>query len=136
MTPAQKKARKRLFEDFEFWARHSCVIRTKEGEIKPFILNRVQKRLLKLIQEQLLTTGYIRVVILKGRQQGASTFVHAYIYWWVSQHGGQKGIVIAHEADSTQTLFDMYQRTHDNMPEALKPATKYSSKKELRFETL
>lgn len=134
--PSLVQARKRLFEDFEFWARHSCKVRTKEGEIKPFILNRVQRRFLQNINDQLKTTGRIRAVILKGRQQGLSTFVHAYIYWWVSQRVGQKGLVIAHESDSTQALFDMYQRTHENLPILLKPETKFSSKKELRFAGL
>lgn len=130
------KTRKRLFEDFEFWAKHSCKIRTKAGEIRPFELNAVQRRFLQNIHDQLQTTGRVRSVILKGRQQGLSTFVHAYIYWYVSQHGGQKGIVIAHKKDSTQTLYDMYKRTHDNMPEALKPSTRYSSRRELVFDKL
>jgi hypothetical protein len=128
--------RRRLFEDFEFWAKHSCKIRTKAGAVEPFVLNPVQRRLLQNIHEQLQATGRIRVVILKGRQQGLSTFVHAYIYWWVSQHRGNKGIVIAHKKDSTQTLYDMYKRTHENMPELLRPSTRYSSRKELVFDAL
>lgn len=133
---AIKKARKRLYEDFAFWAKHSCKIRTKDGDILPFDLNPVQVRLLDCINAQLEQTGKIRTVILKGRQQGLSTFVHAYIYWYVSQHKGQKGIVIAHKKDSTQTLYDMYKRTHENMPEALKPSTRYSSRRELVFDKL
>ena len=86
------RTRKRLLEDFEFWAKHSCKIRTKEGEIKPLLLNRVQKRFLNNINDQLLTTGMIRSVVLKGRQQGLSTVIHAYIYWFLSQHGAKKGV--------------------------------------------
>jgi hypothetical protein len=135
-TAAHLKTRKRLLDDFEFWAKHSCKIRTKDGNIQPLTLNPVQRRFLVSCNEQLETTGYIRAVILKGRQQGLSTFVHAYIYWWVSQHKGQKGIVIAHKKDSTQTLYDMYKRTHENMPALLKPGTKYSSRRELVFDEL
>jgi hypothetical protein len=131
-----QKTRKRLLDDFEFWAKHSCKIRTKAGEVMPLTLNPVQRRFLAHCIEQLKTVGYIRSVVLKARQQGLSTFVHAFIYWWVSQHGGQKGIVIAHKKDSTQTLYDMYKRTHENMPVALKPSTKYSSKRELVFDVL
>lgn len=78
----------------------------------------------------------IRAVILKGRQQGMSTFVSAYIYWHLSQHKGKKGVVIAHVKDSTQALFDMYKRIHDNIPQALKQATRYSSRRELVFKSL
>jgi hypothetical protein len=126
-------ARKRLLEDFEFYAKHSVLIRTKEGEIKPLVLNKVQKRFLARVISQQEETGKVRFVILKGRQQGISTVVSAFIYWWTSQRKGQKGIVIAHEAKSTQSLFDMYKRAHDHMPEMLKPETKYSNKKELIF---
>lgn len=139
MTATKEKllrTRKRLFEDFEFWAANSCKIRTKAGEIKALVLNRVQKRFLKNCHDQLVTTGRIRSVVLKGRQQGLSTVISAYLYWWLSQHSAQKGIVIAHVKDSTQTLFDMYKRIHDNMPELLKPSTKYSSRRELVFDTL
>jgi hypothetical protein len=136
LTKEQIAARKRLLEDFEFWAKHSCKIRTKSGEIVSLELNKVQKRLLARIDDQLRTQGKIRLVILKGRQQGFSTVVSAYIYWWTSQHKGQKGIVIAHVKDSTQTLFDMYGRIHKNIPEMLKPSTKYSSKREIVFDAL
>ncbi len=139
MAVAQEKllrTRKRLFTDFEFWAEHSCKIRTKAGEIQLLILNRVQKRFLKHIIAQLAATGRIRSVILKGRQQGLSTVVSAYLYWWLSQHSAQKGIVIAHVKDSTQALFDMYKRMHENMPELLKPKTRYSSRREIVFDVL
>lgn len=128
--------RKRLLNDFAFWAKNCCKIRTKAGEVTPLILNRVQKRFLAHITDQLLTTGKIRSVILKGRQQGLSTVVSAYIYFHLSQHQGKKGVVIAHVKDSTQTLFDMYKRIHDNMPELLKQETRYSSRRELAFKSL
>lgn len=136
LTKAQIAARKRLLEDFEFYAKHAIKIRTKSGDICPLVLNRVQKRFLKLVIEQMETTGKIRMVILKGRQQGLSTVVSAFIYWWVSQRTGQKGLVIAHKSESTQALFKMYHRAHTSMPEMLKPSTKYSNKKELVFDKL
>jgi hypothetical protein len=129
--------RKRLLKDFKFWAKHSWKIRTKSGAIVPLVLNKVQERfLLEHAMPQLDTVGYIRSVILKGRQQGLSTVVAAYLYFRASQHTGQKGLVVAHQAESTQTLFNMYQRGHENMPDMLKPATKYSSKTELVFRDL
>jgi hypothetical protein len=139
MTKQQKlrETRKRLLNDFAFWAKHSWKIRTKSGAIVPLTLNAVQERfLLEHVMPQLETVGYVRSVILKGRQQGLSTVVAAYLYFRASQHKGQKGLVIAHEAKSTSALFGMYQRGHDNMPELLKPETKYSSKSELVFKTL
>lgn len=134
MTP--KETRKRLLEDFEFYAKHCVNIRTKEGEVKRFVLNRVQHKLLKLVIKQYAETGKVRIVILKARQQGLSTFVHAWLYWFLSQHKAKKALVVAHIADSTKTLFDMYKRTHEMMPETLRPQTKYSSRRELTFPVL
>lgn len=130
------KVRRRFLNDFAFWAKHACRIRTKEGEIVPLVLNGPQRRLLKLVEEQRRTTGRIRIIILKARQQGFSTFVSAWQYWWLSQHPAQKGVVVTHKSDSTRALFDMYKRIHANTPELLRPTTSYSSRKELVFDKL
>lgn len=128
--------RKRLLDDFEFYAQHAVKIRTKQGEVRSLILNRVQKKLLKSIIEQYAATGKVRIIILKARQQGLSTFVHAWLYWFLSQHNAKKGLVVAHVADSTKALFDMYKRTHTEVPDLLRPSTRYSSRRELFFDVL
>src|SRR5512139_3344036 len=100
--------RRRLLEDFEFYAKHCVQIRTKQGTIVPLNLNAVQRRLLAAIKRQFETRGRVRMVVLKARQQGLSTVISALQYWWLSQRKAQKGLVMAHEADSTTALFDMY----------------------------
>jgi hypothetical protein len=130
------RLRKRLKDDFEFYCKHCVKIRTKEGTIVPLILNEVQQRFVKRIVAHSTTTGRVRFIVLKARQQGLSTVISAWQYFWVSQREAQKGLVMAHEAEATSTLFTMYQRTHDNMPEMMKQATKYSSKTELVFKEL
>jgi hypothetical protein len=135
-TRKAAEVRKRLRDDFEFYCRHCVKIRTKDGETLPFILNGPQRRLLETINAQKEVSKKVRVIILKARQQGFSTFVHAYLYWQLSQQRSKKGLVVAHIADSTRALFDMYRRTHDLVPEVVRPATKYSSRKELSFSAL
>lgn len=128
--------RKRLRDDFEFWAKHCCQIRTKEGTIVPLVLNRVQKRFLDRVLAQLATRGRVRMVVLKARQQGLSTVISALQYWWISQRKGFKGLVMAHEAKSTDVLFTMYKRIHENAPELVRPKTKYINSRELVFGLL
>lgn len=135
-SDAQLAARKKLRDDFEFYAKHCVLIRTKEGAIAPLLLNRVQKRFVDAINVQMLETGRVRFVVLKARQQGLSTVISAWQYWWLSQRKAQKGLVMAHEAESTQTLFDMYKRVHENVPDIVRPSTKYSSRTELVFDKL
>jgi hypothetical protein len=135
-NPELLELRKRFLSDFEFWAKFCCKIRTKEGTIVPLVLNQVQKRFLEAVLKQWQSTGRVRMVVLKARQQGFSTAISALGYWWLSQHPAQKGLVMAHIADSTTTLFDMYNRVHSNVPELLRPETKYSSRNELSFKSL
>ncbi|MBO8085924.1 MAG: hypothetical protein J7D61_07780 [Marichromatium sp.] len=78
----------------------------------------------------------MRVIVLKGRQQGLSTVIEGLLYWYVSQNQGIRGLVVAHKSDSTNALFTMTRRYHDNVPAVLKPSTTYSSRKELVFDKL
>src|SRR3546814_13379965 len=74
-TPEQieakrKATRKRLLEDFEFYAPRALKIRTKDAKIVPFRLNRAQRRLLDAVIRQWQDTGRIPGVLLKARQLG------------------------------------------------------------------
>ncbi len=131
-----KVIRKRLFDDFEFYAKNAIKIRTKDADVKPLQLNNPQKKLHAAIEAQRKATGKVRIIILKARQQGFSTYTSGRLYWTLSQRKARKGLVVAHQADSSRTLFDMYRRTHAEMPELLKPSTSYSSRKELAFSGL
>jgi len=142
MTPAMLEVRRRLYEDFPYYAENALKIRTKpdpvtgKSDIAPLVLNEAQRRLQEVINRQLAARGYVRIAILKGRQMGLSTHVGGWGYWWCSQRKAQKALVIAHKGDSTSTLFDMTRRFHDEMPDILKPSTRYSNRKELVFDKL
>jgi hypothetical protein len=64
------------------------------------------------VEDQRKRTGRVRKIILKGRQQGLSTYVSGRYYWRLSQRTAKKGIVVAHKADSTKALWQMYKRYH------------------------
>jgi hypothetical protein len=135
-TERQKAARKRLYEDFEFYCKHCVKIRSKDQEIVPLVLNPVQKRFAEAIIRMEETVGYVRFVVLKARQQGLSTVISAWQYFRLSQRKASKGLVMAHEALSTQTLFDMYKLIHESVPEIVQPHAKYSSRTELVFDKI
>ena len=136
MDKKLKAVRKRLLTDFPFYSNAALKIRTKAGEIAPLKLNPAQKILQQAVDKQMKSEGKIRVIILKARQQGLSTYTGGYLYFSVSQQPARKAMVITHHADSTRALFDLTKRYHDNMVEILKPHTKYSSRRELSFDTL
>lgn len=128
--------RKRLITDFPFFAKHALKIRTKEAEIAPLVLNEAQLILQKVVDRQLAATGKVRVIILKGRQQGLSTHVGGLLYQKTSQSPAQRTLVMAHVKESSEALFQMTKRYYENTPEPLKQATKWSNRRELAFSAL
>lgn len=136
LTPATKAMMSRLMQDFPLYARECLVIRTKAGTIEPLILNRAQRYIHGLLEKQLRAKGMVRAMILKGRQQGCSTYIGARFYRKTSWQRGVRTFILAHRDDATDNLFRMTKRFHDNFPEALRPSTSYSSRKELVFNVM
>lgn len=126
----------RLKDDFEFYARNCLKIRTKEGAVEPFKMNQAQLYIHQRLEEQLSLTGRIRAVILKGRQQGASTYIGGRFYWKTSHREGVRTFILTHEAESTSALFEMTERYHENCPDYVTPETGASNAKELIFSDL
>lgn len=136
ISPAEQRLRESLAADFEKYCNGFVKIRTKSGQTLPFRLNTVQKALLAKIKDQYDRTGKVRLVVLKARQQGLSTFVAAYAYHWLSNRGSRKAYVVAHNTDATTSLFEMMKRVHREMHPMLRPSERYSNRKELVFDTL
>jgi hypothetical protein len=136
MDKKLRAVRKKLLDEFPFYAKSALKIRTKTGDVTNLKLNPAQRILQDAIDKQMAAEGKVRVIILKARQQGLSTYTGGYLYFSVSQQRARKALVITHHADSTRALFDMTKRFHENCPEILKPHTKYSSRRELSFDVL
>lgn len=132
----QLEVRRRLRDDFEFYAPNCLQIRSKEGSLLPFKLNSAQRFIHKAIEDQRERTGKVRAIILKGRQQGCSTYVEGRYYWRTSHRKGARAFILTHEAESTSALFEMTERFHDHCPDPVKPMLGASNAKELVFEKL
>jgi len=136
MEPKLKEIRRKLYDEFDFYSKSALKIRTKDGDIRNLNLKPAQLLLQDAVDKQMAAEGKVRVIILKARQQGLSTYVGGYLYFNVSQRKACKAMVVTHHSDSTRALFDMTKRYHENCPELLKPHTKYSSRRELTFDVL
>jgi hypothetical protein len=75
-------------------------------------------------------------LILKGRQQGCSTYVGGRFYWKTSHRKGVRTFILSHEESATQNLFDMVDRFHEHCPAPVKPSTGATNAKELIFDAL
>lgn len=130
------EARKRLQDDFQHYAKHCLLIRTKEGAVESLQLNQAQLYIHERIEKQRKETGKVRAIILKGRQQGCSTYVEGRFYWRTTHRTGVRSFILAHESESTSALFEMAKRYHDNCPKWVKPVIRSSNAKELSFSAL
>lgn len=137
MTPEREKAiRQRLKSDFLHYAEKCLKIRAKSGKVVPFEMNTAQQHIHWCIEEQLEKTGKVRAIILKGRQQGCSTYVEGRYYWKVSHRKGVRAFILTHEGEATNNLFELVDRYHQNCPALVRPHTGAANAKELSFDLL
>lgn len=125
---------RRLIANQEAYSAHCLKVLSKEGNLVPFIWNKAQRYIHAKLEQQLQQKGYIRALILKGRQQGCSTYVAARYYNKTSTNFGRRAFIVSHEEKSTQNLFAMVKRYDDHNP--LAPSKKASNAQELVFGKL
>lgn len=111
-------------------------IRTKSGEIKPFIPNFAQNIVLDKIQKAIEEKRPVRIRLLKARQLGFSTLFQAIVYSFTSRRQGYHSLVIAHDEDGSKGLFEMNKLFHETLDPMFKPALKKSNEIALEFDGL
>jgi len=125
---------RRALNDFEYFARRCVKIRRKDGTIGPFMLNNVQRKLLRVIENK----KPVRVIILKARQMGMSTFIEIYLLWRMLRDGGVNALVLAHERDSAAYILDMTRFAVSHLPKWFVQLagvdTEYFTKYEISFK--
>lgn len=115
------------------------MIQTKHSKIENLSLNNVQHR----IHNE--TSGFKRIMHLKARQMGVST------YWLIRElddvmwNPHTTCAVLAHDMDTIHVLFEIIQRAYDNIPERIdlgygyvwqKPVTDRKTIRMIRFPEL
>lgn len=137
MDDAEKARKLQLLRDnFRIYAPAALKIKTKKGEVLPFELNKAQQFLDTAINDQLQETGKVRVLVLKGRQQGISTYTEGRFYWRTSMQFGKTAFIMTHEDKATQNLFGMAKLYHEHVPAPIRPATGAANANELVFDKL
>lgn len=82
-------------------------IRTPDLKIVPLRFNAAQERLYNIIAPALSVSDPIRVIILKPRRTGMSTFCEALLTAACILHKNLRAKVVAHETAATQTIWEM-----------------------------
>jgi hypothetical protein len=137
------EVRAKLIQDFPFFAETALKIVPKglDGEelktgilTQPFVLNDTQRYIHDRIEKQKRERGYVRMIILKARQVGASTYIQGRDYWLTSNNFGKRCVIMTEADQSRDNLFNMVKTYHENMPIAIKPQTRASNMKALIFD--
>lgn len=121
--------------DLSYFA-HFLRIRPKIGPPVTLTLNAAQLKLHRVIEEQRAKTGRVRVIVLKARQLGVSTYVASRLYHKTINSPGLRTIIIGHEKRASTNLFQLVKRFHDHLPDDLRPSIGTSNAEELLFDKL
>jgi len=133
MTPLQEE----LLESLPLYAENQLKIKPKTGPLIPFVMNRAQHYLHERLEEQLERNGRVRAIILKGRQQGCSTYVGARYYHKTVTHKALLTFIFAHDSEASSSLYDMVKTYYDESEDPLfRPHLGTSNARELIFPNL
>ena len=130
-----KKLIEKLYKDDRLYMEKCLKIRNKEGKLVPFKWNPMQEKSERLIYEHQVSKGKpVRVIWLKARQHGISTYCEGKIFKKTATNPYRNALIIAHEDKATQNLFAMSKLFYESLPPLLRPMKKYSNESALVFE--
>lgn len=118
----------------KFYIQNFLKIKTKTAELIPFTFNKAQNIVMDVINELRESNKPVRIIMLKARQLGMSTFTEAYIFNDTATNKFKNSMIVAHLDSASQNLYQMYKTFYENLPEELTPMIKHSNKQEMSFE--
>lgn len=136
LTPQQMAIHERLATDLRFFAKKCLKVKTKDGKIVPFLFNTAQDHVHNEVERQFEEIGKVRILILKGRQQGCSTYVAARYYQKSTWQGAKSVYILSHESSSTQVLFGKVDLFYQMCPDIAKPKEETANRNQKRFSNL
>ena len=137
LSAAQVQALRLLKNDFEYYApRHLVLLDKTTGAQQPFSFNPPQQIVHGAAQKMLHEVGYVRLICVKARQQGVSTYITGRGFWRTSLTPNFRAEILTHEDKATKNLLAMVKRYHENCPAAVKPRATQDAVNALAFGKL
>ena len=133
LSPGAQKIHNRLQTDFAYFAPRALKIQDKAGELTPFRFNKAQQYIHERAEDQLRRTGRVRIILLKGRQQGGSTYIGGRFYFKSTRKKGKNVFILSHEAQTTEKLFQMVDRYQTHCEPSLRPTLEVDNRRMLIF---
>ena len=123
-------------EDFQSFSEDHIKIITKDATqgFIPFKFNDAQLKINEQLEKQRKETGRVRAIILKARQQGISTYCAGRVFWKTYYTPHTRSVVMAHDAPTSDNLFNMSKNLIARMDDDMRPTYAKSNAKELIFD--
>lgn len=100
------------------WIERFLMIRNKAGAIVPLKLNRAQRRLEAWILRMERAGVPVRIICLKARQMGFSTYVQAVMFHEALRGKHVRGLIVADTRDRSEVLLQIAEVARTNMPKS------------------
>lgn len=86
------------------------------GNLIPFIMNRAQRKFHEVVMKDLLNDRPVRIITLKARQHGISTYIQM-LFSWIQKVKKRRwnSVVCAHINDAAKNIRGMYTRSMEYM---------------------
>ena len=128
-------SRKKLIairDSLPYFAKHFLEIKTKAAKVVPLEFNQSQLFFHGACEDMIKRTGKVRIIVVKGRQSGISTYVAARFYHKTITKKAMNTFILSHESNTTDKLFKMVKMYQEKC--SIAPAVKKSNSRELDFD--
>lgn len=113
----EQKLERMLRTDDAFYAESLLyIVDQEEHEIK-MRLKPAQRKFLAIKARQEAERKPVRIIVLKARKEGISTMVQACMIKRLTQRPNHLGVVVAHDGDSAEKIFEMGERMWRKLPD-------------------
>lgn len=110
------EALRSIWPDHHEWIQNNLWISTKiRGQTIPLRYNLAQNRLATEMRRQQALGIPVRIIVLKARQMGVSTWTQAQLFTHCAHNPHTFGITVAHKKDGSRNLMRMSRRYMNNL---------------------
>lgn len=123
-----------ILKDDRKYIENLFYIKDKSGNKVKLKLNYAQQKVEQAIKKQEAQNKPVRIIVLKSRQQGISTYIDSLGFKRTITDKNRHFAIVTQETSATNNLLERLKYAKDNLPSALKPIEKKSNAKEIVWE--
>lgn len=120
--------------NFALYASINFCIKDKKMNRVKLELNNVQRAIDKKVLEIEALKKAVRIVVLKARQEGVSTYWQGRQMHKCIKRKNTNGLIVAHTASATSSILGKAKYMHEKMPTEEKPEIRASNAQEIIFD--